>query len=563
MTQVTFRIPSIVFGGSKRPPTAMVVNKAPMTVGKESDVHAVGGFNSDTVSVGINPGHARELASDNVWVARAVNYYCQRIARAERAIVPIDHTRPYDLELQRRLTFLLENPNPRGDSWRTFIEPIVYDFCTVGNAGWEKVVNWKGWPLAMYPFDSRWMHEMPNWDGSEPNRPRYVWRPQGHKEVHLKNSQVVYFYDNPTTFRVGGWSKLAILRKTVEADLSSDNFIRSLLDKYPPPGWLHLGPKSTARQVKAVSEMLRQQVLGQGGMLVTGNMEQPIFHSLWQGTSRENQLREWSEWFGRKVAVSFGISPIELGLTSDVNRSTSQSQESISADNGVIGTLVLIEEMYNREVIASFGGTPEQLNLSLQFKDVTWAERANTAAIIQKLSGGVPTMELNELRQLQDLQPRKGGNAIFAMISTGPIPFLGMDAQGIGGETAEADIEDQEAQSGEEPSEVALPDDSPNSPTESVEETKKFLELYTRIYVKLWFGEFDWKKEVDKDITSSLTDFLMQQYENKLLEFIPRNYSNIAKTSRKIHNLRSKFVFEEPIKLYDYLENVERVMLGA
>ncbi len=84
--------------------------------------------NNDKGRVGkSNVAHFRNWAEHSEWVRGAVNIRRSQVSSAEWRIVPADNTKPYPKRLQRDLEEFLRTPNPRNDSFRSFIEPVIED----------------------------------------------------------------------------------------------------------------------------------------------------------------------------------------------------------------------------------------------------------------------------------------------------------------------------------------------------------------------------------------------------------------------------------------------------
>ena len=398
---------------------------------------------------GVMPEQARAFADRNEWCRAAICRLKDKVARAEHEILPIDPDKPYNQRIQAEIAYLIENPNPMGTSWRGFIEPVCEDLLVLGRAGWEYVPNWRGWPVALYPFNAEYMRINPEWDGTKPRDPRYFWIPVPREVLPLRNDEVTMMLLNPSTWREDGLSPIDTLKDAIEADESGNEYVRTMLKKYPPPGWLHLGASAGPRQVRSVSDKLETDVLGSGGMLVTGGLDSPTFTSLWNGTSRENELMEWSKYFAHKICSVFGLSPQDIGLTFDVNKSTAESQEGISAEGGYKSLLLLIEEYINREVIGKFG-TPETLNLHFAFKELTAKDKLKQIQWVKEATGGVPIMLMNEGRREMDLEPLELGNAIYVVGTGGPIALLGEDKEAYNRQRANELAEDAEREAAEE-----------------------------------------------------------------------------------------------------------------
>jgi len=475
----SLRMPSIVFGANRRPRTAPTpsvpvhadiapdLTRARPRTALDEDAKVATALFRIPQRRGVLPEQARAFSDSNEWLRAAINRVKDRVARSERMITPVDPALPFSADIQAAISYLIENPNPRGDSWRTFIEPVIEDLCTLGRGGWEYVPNWQGWPIALYPYNAQFMSLDPIWDGSDPRDPRYYWTPMPRRSIGLRNDEVTMMILNPRTDRPDGLGWVDTLKDTIEADAAGNEFVRSLLKKYPPPGWLNLGPTAGKKQVEAVSERLNTDVLGQGGMLVTGGLDSVDYKPLWVGGSRENELMAWSHWFGLKVAAVVGISPQDIGLTMDINKANGQVQERLSSEGGYRSMLLLVQEYVNREIIGKFG-PPEQLNLHFTFRELTQRDRAEQIRIATEMAGGLPVALYNEARAEADLPPLEMGNAVYVKTMEGAVALIGEDADAYHrqAQAQQATEMDLEAQEKGKPSgkEKATPNKTPAKP---------------------------------------------------------------------------------------------------
>ena len=456
----TLRLPSIVFGGHAAPrqlatqlvqPPDIDTRATPRTALSESAVSSAMLFRFPQRK-GVMPEQARAFADSNPWMRASINRIKDRVARAERQVIAIDPERPFSTDVQRRIAYLIENPNPRGDSWRSFIEPVIEDVCVLGKGGWEYVPNWRGWPVALYPYNAQFMAIDSLWDGSNPKQARYYWTPLPRQSIPLRNDEATMIILNPRTDRPEGLGWVDTLKDTLEADSAGNEYVRSMLKRYPPPGWFHLGPDAGKRQVDAVSQKLNTDVLGRGGMLVTGGLDNISFTNLQAGSSRDHQLIEWQNHFGMIVAAVAGISPQDIGLTMDVNKSTSESQERLSAEGGYRSMLLLMQEYINREIVGKFG-VPETINLKFVFKELAAKDRMQQITIANAMAGGVPIALYNEARAEADLPPLELGNAVYVKTLDGAVAILGNDMMAYHRQKQAqiADTQDQEAQDKQQP----------------------------------------------------------------------------------------------------------------
>ena len=101
----------------------------------------------------------------------------------------------------------------------------------------------------------------------------------------------------------------------------------------------------------------------------------------------------------------FSCHPQDLGVTFDVNRSTSEVQQEQTEDRGVRPLLRLVQEHLTREIVwdGAFGG-PDN-NLAFRFTRLNLRETLNAAKVIDLQLSGVPYRSPNEIRREQGLEP--------------------------------------------------------------------------------------------------------------------------------------------------------------
>jgi flagellar basal body rod protein FlgC len=101
----------------------------------------------------------------------------------------------------------------------------------------------------------------------------------------------------------------------------------------------------------------------------------------------------------------FGLTPQDLGVTFDVNRSTSEIQLQVSEDRGLRPLMSNIQEYLTEEIVwdKSFGGMAN--NLAFRFTALNLKESTAKAAIYEKALAGVPWRFINEARIDEGREP--------------------------------------------------------------------------------------------------------------------------------------------------------------
>ena len=351
-----------------------------------------------------NPTIYRHWAQTSEWVRAAISIRRTQVSSADWDIVPYDQRRPYSKRMQEKIRQLFRSPNPANDSYRSFVEPVMEDLLILDAGCVEKVRNLSGELLQVWPVNGAWVKVDALWDGN-PDTARYFWYPDGFNEkARWKNDDFIYMIANPRTDSPIGLPPLATLRATVEAEMAAHEYNRRQVENAAPDGIINLGEGFTEPQVNRFREFFESEVAGRGPLGFIGGSKQPSFIKF-RDSNRDQQFLEWQIYLVRKIAAVFGLTPQDLGVTFDVNRSTSEIQLQVSEDRGLRPLMALTQEYFTEEIVwdRAFGG-PEN-NLAFRFTALNLKESTAKAAIYEKALAGVPWRFINEARIDEGREP--------------------------------------------------------------------------------------------------------------------------------------------------------------
>jgi len=349
----------------------------------------------------------RNWAEHSEWVRGAVNIRRSQVSSAEWKIVPADNTKPYPKRLQRDLEEFLRTPNPRNDSFRSFIEPVIEDLMALDAGCVEKVRNLRGELLELWPVDGGTVRVNALWDG-DPLEARYFWYPDNWQErARWLNRDFIYMIANPRSYSPVGLAPLETLRMTIEAELYGHEYNARQVRGAAPDGVMDLGEGITRDQVIEFRTFFEQEVAGRGAMGFIGGSKNAKWIPFRSG-NRDMQFLEWQVYLVRKIAVVFGLSPQDLGVTFDVNRSTAEIQLQISEDRGLRTLMSLLQDYLTEEIVwdESWGG--DSNNLAFRFTALNLKETTAKAEINKLALAGTPWKTPNEARIEDGREPLKG-----------------------------------------------------------------------------------------------------------------------------------------------------------
>jgi flagellar basal body rod protein FlgC len=167
---------------------------------------------------------------------------------------------------------------------------------------------------------------------------------------------------------------------------------------------MDLGKGASQTDIDRFREFFESEMTYGGTVGFIGGTEQAKWIPL-RGSNRDMQFLEWQIYLVRKIAVVFGLSPQDLGVTFDVNRSTSEIQLQISEDRGLRPLMSLVQDYFTKEIVwdASFGG--QNNNLAFRYKALNLKESTARAEMNKLSLAGVPWKMFNEARVDEGREP--------------------------------------------------------------------------------------------------------------------------------------------------------------
>ena len=209
---------------------------------------------------------------------------------------------------------------------------------------------------------------------------------------------------NPRTYTPVGLSPLETLKSTIDAELGGHEYNKRQVTAAAPDGMIDLGEGVRPEQVDQFKSYWLAEVAGKGAMAFLGGTKNPSFIPF-RTSNRDMQFLEWQNYLVRKIAAVFGLSPQDLGITFDVNRSTSEVQSEHTEDRGLRPLLALIQDYFTREVVWDpANGGPEN-NLAFRFTRLNLKETLQKAQINKLALAGSPWKTINEARKQDGYEP--------------------------------------------------------------------------------------------------------------------------------------------------------------
>lgn len=331
------------------------------------------------------------------WVFSAIKKFKDQISSADWDIVPFDNTKRFPARQRDALRDLFVQPSLKLDSFQSFAKTIIDDILTLDAGVIEKVRYPTGQIAELWPVRGEWIAVDERWDGSDPDRPRYYFVPDGTVRAAFRNDDMVYMIANERANSAVGVSPMQVLQTIIESELQALEYNRRQVMGAAPNGVLNIGESASPTDVQAAQSKFAAEVFGQGAMAIIGGYKSPSYMKF-NDSNRDMQFREWEDLLIRCIAIVMGRTPMDLGITFDVNRSTAEQGASDRDDSGLKPLMSMFQNYMTREVVwdKSFGGRAN--NLAFKFADLNLDETLTKANINKAAMPGVPTKSVNEAR---------------------------------------------------------------------------------------------------------------------------------------------------------------------
>lgn len=306
------------------------------------------------------------------------------IQRLEFEIKP-DKNIKLNSELKKQIAICTECfMHPNNDlNWQEFIGQVVEDFLVAGAGTIEQQLgNDPIRPLWMWPVDTQSIQIFAGWAGGR-NEARYI-QTLGYSNVgflegrKLRNDEIVYIRANSSTESPYGFGSLEIAYNTINRQLGTAEFAGNLASNAQPQSLLFF-KDADSEKLKAFRNYWRSEVEGQGITPMFGGKNEIECISLHTGNDSALYL-EYQEYLLREIATAFGLSPMNMGVSKDVNRNTAEVEEDRDWDNAIVPPAELICSYLTREVLHAKLG---YYQLVFTFKGLYREDEESTSAIYE------------------------------------------------------------------------------------------------------------------------------------------------------------------------------------
>ncbi|ADE12150.1 phage portal protein [Sideroxydans lithotrophicus] len=339
-------------------------------------------FQKDRPLIKPTPSNLRKFGR-TVYARRAINRVKGAVASLKWEIVPKANVK-LTPEIKRQIeivTSCFNKPN-HDDSFRTMIEQAGEDYLSFGAAAIEQEVGGdKMRPLWMWPVDASSIQVYAGWTGDK-NEARYsqtlgYGNVGGVQGIPLTNDQLIYIRKDPNTNDPFGIGCLEIAFNSISRLLGVSDYAGNVASNGAPRNMLVFkgADKSTLESMRG---WWRDEVEGQGEVPMLGGDGAEVL-KLHEGKDDALYLK-YQEMLIREIATAFEISPQDLSIEADVNRSTAEVSDDRDWSGAIIPMATNFSAYLTREAIEGKLGFSQ---IELKFLGLDREDEEATAKIFE------------------------------------------------------------------------------------------------------------------------------------------------------------------------------------
>lgn len=319
------------------------------------------------------------------------------------------------------VTNLILHPNKQ-EGMRSLLSKIAEDMLTIDNGVIEKVRNSRGTIVELYTVDGATIR--PNIDEfgllADPAYYQYLeLNAQGVKpDAEFTEDDLIVFQVNPQSQngRIGyGLSPVEGIVQTVVTTLQAAIYNETFFNSKKLPPFVGSLPNVPIEDLRNFKMAFEKSVENDDWTTAWVNSENFDIKPL-RPTNQDMQFEQLNEWLAKIIFSAFELSPQDFGMTGDINKATSQTQERM--EQGVHNITNVIEEKINECIIADLAEEdPAYNDIQFEFDTVNKVDELQQAQI-NDIYVKDHVLLPNDVRSDLGLDPVEGGDSFAGLQPT-------------------------------------------------------------------------------------------------------------------------------------------------
>lgn len=375
----------------------------------------------------------RRYSMINPWIRALIDKIRMKVSQADISVVPLDTKKKYDKTMLALFEHILKHPNEQRQNWGELLGSTLEDVLVLDRGVITKDMDAKRHAHHLYAEDGGNLRIYPNWDGN-PKTIRYLWDPpEGGQKKGLRNDEAIVICRNPATYRFG-LSPVQTLIDTIQRDMDASMAVSDTVTQKPPAQMIHLQGASDSA-VRAFRSVYDTEIAGKKKLMFAGGEGDikaiPFVY-------KDGEWLPWLSYLVQIMAAVFQMSPQSVGFLLDANKSNSQTQKDREIDDSLVPLMLTLEQYLNNEFVADYAprdkfGMPDlaALNIGIVFPKISDQARfvnlQDTEDLAKAMLAGLPSMTINEMRQMRGQEDVPGGDNFYFPTKSGVQMFLDED----------------------------------------------------------------------------------------------------------------------------------------
>lgn len=267
--------------------------------------------------------------------------------------------------------------------------------------------------------------------GKETIIDEYVYEVSPRNRVPFTPGEIIFIkYPNPLKpFRGSGTIEAAA--QTIDLDKYSEKWnVNFFYNAARPDAVLSTEQKLTQEQIDRMQKQWRDKFQGIDNKSKLAILESGLKYEQMQLSQKDMDFLEQQKYSRDKIFSIFRVPKSVIAISDDVNRATAETHAYSFARWTIKPKMRRIVDQLNEFLVPLYGD-----DLFLDFDDPVPENTEMKIAKYEKALGPSGWMTLNEVRDLENLEPVEGGDTIYRPIMD--VPLGGTGSAGGGSETVE------------------------------------------------------------------------------------------------------------------------------
>ncbi len=382
----------------------------------------------------------RHVARQSELVRLAIETRMDQVAAINWQVKPVDDNENDDDPRIKEITEFFAKPDKIHD-WDQWLRMLLEELFVIDAVSIARRKNRGGGLYALEPVSGETIFPLVDQDGRQPLPPDPAFQQilKGVPKANYTSDELIYYVRKAQVNSPYGYGPVEQCIQSAETDIERIRYTLSYFtDGSVPDAYITAPDGMTPDKVMAYEAHLNSLLAGNR----VGRRQMPVLvHGMEIKSMKAAELKsDFDEWLARKVCFAFSLPP--TAFVKQLNRSTAQSDQERTKDEGLYPILLYVKRLIDRIIREDFGA-PE---LEFHWNDDEEKDPLTQAQInCMYVKEGI--LARNEVRDDLGMDDVEGGELPLVDTPSGPIAAAH--------DTAHGSLEEVGATAGEDDTEKA------------------------------------------------------------------------------------------------------------